>query len=174
MAAGAFMAGPARRRLRSSGGARKLERRHERGVTRGSEPAQGEQVFSFAGEQAAPAPPALRRQPAPLAHRRCCSLLAPARASVPRVTPRSWRRSSCPPPLLRGVARGSRADAPAATRQFLTAQLRDRPYEVFCCLHLDNRHRLIHFEEVFAAPSMAPACIRAKSCARRCSTTRPR
>ena len=34
-------------------------------------------------------------------------------------------------------------------RQFLTAQLRDRPYEVFCCLHLDNRHRLIHFEEVF-------------------------
>jgi len=32
---------------------------------------------------------------------------------------------------------------------FLTAQLRDRPYEVFCCLHLDNRHRLIHFEEVF-------------------------
>ncbi len=40
-------------------------------------------------------------------------------------------------------------NAPAATRQFLTAQLRDRPYEVFCCLHLDNRHRLIHFEEIF-------------------------
>ena len=44
---------------------------------------------------------------------------------------------------------GPAMNAPANTRQFLTAQLRDRPYEVFCCLHLDNRHRLIHFEEVF-------------------------
>jgi DNA repair protein RadC len=32
---------------------------------------------------------------------------------------------------------GPAMNAPAATRQFLTAQLRDRPYEVFCCLHLD-------------------------------------
>ena len=44
---------------------------------------------------------------------------------------------------------GPAMNAPAATRLFLTAQLRDRPYEVFCCLHLDNRHRLIHFEEIF-------------------------
>jgi DNA repair protein RadC len=27
--------------------------------------------------------------------------------------------------------------------------LRDRAYEVFCCLHLDNRHRLIAFDELF-------------------------
>jgi DNA repair protein RadC len=39
--------------------------------------------------------------------------------------------------------------APQATRTFLLAQLRDRPYEVFCCLYLDNRHRLIAFEELF-------------------------
>ncbi|HET7756364.1 MAG TPA: DNA repair protein RadC [Steroidobacteraceae bacterium] len=39
--------------------------------------------------------------------------------------------------------------APDATRTFLLAQLRDRPYEVFCCLYLDNRHRLIVFEELF-------------------------
>ncbi len=39
--------------------------------------------------------------------------------------------------------------APEATRSFLLAQLRDRPYEVFCCLYLDNRHRLIVFEELF-------------------------
>jgi DNA repair protein RadC len=39
--------------------------------------------------------------------------------------------------------------APEATRAFLLAQLRDRPYEVFCCLYLDNRHRLIVFEELF-------------------------
>ncbi|MDB6089557.1 MAG: repair protein RadC [Gammaproteobacteria bacterium] len=39
--------------------------------------------------------------------------------------------------------------APDATRKFLVAQLRDRPYEVFCCLYLDSRHRLIAFEELF-------------------------
>ena len=39
--------------------------------------------------------------------------------------------------------------APEATRAFLLAQLRDRPYEVFCCLYLDNCHRLIVFEELF-------------------------
>ncbi|MGH9643609.1 MAG: RadC family protein [Terriglobales bacterium] len=39
--------------------------------------------------------------------------------------------------------------APEMTRTFLLAQLRDRPYEVFCCLFLDNRHRLIAFEELF-------------------------
>ena len=39
--------------------------------------------------------------------------------------------------------------APEATRTFLVAPLRDRPYEVFCCLYLDNRHRLIAFEELF-------------------------
>jgi DNA repair protein RadC len=39
--------------------------------------------------------------------------------------------------------------APDPTRQFLLAQLRDRQYEVFCCLFLDNRHRLLAFEEIF-------------------------
>lgn len=44
---------------------------------------------------------------------------------------------------------GSPLTSPQATHRFLTAQLRDRPYEVFCCLYLDNRHRLIAFEELF-------------------------
>jgi DNA repair protein RadC len=39
--------------------------------------------------------------------------------------------------------------APEATRAFLLAHLRDRPYEVFRCLYLDSRHRLIAFEELF-------------------------
>jgi DNA repair protein RadC len=39
--------------------------------------------------------------------------------------------------------------APDTTRRFLIAQLRDRPYEVFCALFLDNRHHLIAFEEIF-------------------------
>ena len=43
----------------------------------------------------------------------------------------------------------SALNTPDSTRRFLLAQLRDRPYEVFCCLFLDNRHRLIAFEEIF-------------------------
>ncbi|MFO1407722.1 MAG: DNA repair protein RadC [Steroidobacteraceae bacterium] len=38
---------------------------------------------------------------------------------------------------------------PRATREFLRARLRDRDHEVFCCLFLDNRHRVTCFEEVF-------------------------
>lgn len=39
--------------------------------------------------------------------------------------------------------------SPADTQTFLLARLRDRPHEVFCCLYLDNRHRVIQFEELF-------------------------
>jgi DNA repair protein RadC len=44
---------------------------------------------------------------------------------------------------------GPGLNSPRATRDFLTSRLRDRSYEVFCCLHLDNRHRLIAFDELF-------------------------
>ena len=40
-------------------------------------------------------------------------------------------------------------DSPQATRDFLNRRLRDTPHELFCCLHLDNRHRLIAFDELF-------------------------
>ena len=39
--------------------------------------------------------------------------------------------------------------SPRATRDYLCARLRDLEHEVFCCLYLDNRHRLIHFEPLF-------------------------
>ncbi|MGP0055583.1 MAG: RadC family protein [Steroidobacteraceae bacterium] len=39
--------------------------------------------------------------------------------------------------------------SPRATGEFLRAKLRDLEHEVFCCLYLDNRHRLIQFEELF-------------------------
>jgi DNA repair protein RadC len=51
--------------------------------------------------------------------------------------------------LREPLSRTSALNTPDSTRRFLLAQLRDRPYEVFCCLFLDNRHRLIAFEEVF-------------------------
>jgi DNA repair protein RadC len=44
---------------------------------------------------------------------------------------------------------GSLLTTPQATHRYLLAQLRDRPYEIFCCLYLDNRNRLIAFEELF-------------------------
>ncbi|MEJ0007747.1 MAG: DNA repair protein RadC [Steroidobacteraceae bacterium] len=44
---------------------------------------------------------------------------------------------------------GPALDRPEIARDFLLAQLRDRPYKVFCCLRLDSRHRLIAFEELF-------------------------
>jgi DNA repair protein RadC len=44
---------------------------------------------------------------------------------------------------------GPALDSPQTTRHFLKAHLRDSPHELFCCLHLDNRHRLIAFDELF-------------------------
>lgn len=44
---------------------------------------------------------------------------------------------------------GTAIKSPADTETFLLARLRDRPHEVFCCLYLDNRHRVILFEEMF-------------------------
>lgn len=44
---------------------------------------------------------------------------------------------------------GEAIRSPADTETFLIARLRDRPHEVFCCLYLDNRHRVILFEELF-------------------------
>lgn len=37
----------------------------------------------------------------------------------------------------------------AQTKQYLTAQLRDKPFEVFACLFLDSQHRIILYEELF-------------------------
>ena len=38
---------------------------------------------------------------------------------------------------------------PEQTRRYLTACLRPHPYEVFACLFLDARHRVIAFEKLF-------------------------
>ncbi|UZE95728.1 RadC family protein [Alkalimarinus alittae] len=39
--------------------------------------------------------------------------------------------------------------SPTLTRNYLKSKLIGRPYEVFCCLYLDNQHRVIKFEELF-------------------------
>lgn len=39
--------------------------------------------------------------------------------------------------------------SPESTRQYLKARLRNLPHEVFACLFLDNRHRVIEYKELF-------------------------
>lgn len=51
--------------------------------------------------------------------------------------------------LLQQLQRGDPLESPAATRAFLCSRLRDYHHEVFACLFLDNRHRVIAFEELF-------------------------
>lgn len=51
--------------------------------------------------------------------------------------------------LAETLQRGDALTDPAATRRYLSTRLRDHPCEVFGCLFLDNRHRIICFEELF-------------------------
>ena len=51
--------------------------------------------------------------------------------------------------LQEQLHRGDALENPDTTREFLASRLRHLPYEVFACLFLDNRHRVIEFEELF-------------------------
>ena len=63
---------------------------------------------------------------------------------------------------------------PRDSGDYLRAQLRHLPYEVFGCLYLDNRHRVLAFEELFRgtidgasvhAREVVRACLRHNACA---------
>jgi len=47
------------------------------------------------------------------------------------------------------LERGNALTSPDDTRNFLMSELSGRDYEVFACLFLDNKHRVIQFEELF-------------------------
>ena len=47
------------------------------------------------------------------------------------------------------ILSGPAMNNPDAVREFVRMKLRDLQHEVFCCLYLDNRHRVISFEELF-------------------------
>lgn len=51
--------------------------------------------------------------------------------------------------LFEELKRGDSLCSPQHTREFLRSQMRDYPYEVFAVLFLDQRHRIIKFEEMF-------------------------
>ncbi len=45
---------------------------------------------------------------------------------------------------------GDALTSPDATRHYLKSRLVTRPHEVFACLFLDTRHRIIRYEELFS------------------------
>jgi len=51
--------------------------------------------------------------------------------------------------LAEKMQRGEAITNPKLVHQYLISRLRDYPYEVFSCLFLDNRHRIIQYEELF-------------------------
>jgi DNA repair protein RadC len=51
--------------------------------------------------------------------------------------------------LASNLVRGESLSGPDDTKLYLTARLRAYRHEVFACLFLDNRHRVINFEEMF-------------------------
>lgn len=58
-------------------------------------------------------------------------------------------RECCCRYMAEKLAPGRSIGSPADSQDFLLAALRDRRHEVFCCLFLDNRHRVLAFEELF-------------------------
>lgn len=51
--------------------------------------------------------------------------------------------------LWEEVKRGEALTSPEHTRRYLKTRLYGYPHEVFACLFLDNRHRVIDYEELF-------------------------
>ena len=51
--------------------------------------------------------------------------------------------------LRETLERGDALTSPQDTRDYLCARLRGYPHEVFACLFLDSRHRVIEYEELF-------------------------
>jgi len=47
------------------------------------------------------------------------------------------------------VVPGEAIRSPADTEAYLQARLRHLGHELFCCLYLDNRHRVLRFDEMF-------------------------
>jgi len=53
-------------------------------------------------------------------------------------------------------------ESPVAVRDYLKALLRHEPHEIFGCLFLDSKHRVLGFEALFQAPSTPPWFTRGK------------
>ena len=92
-------------------------------------------------ETAGGLPPLLAAQPAELARSRG---LGPARAARLAAAVELGRRY-----LEAPADRRDALAAPGDAARLFKARLSDLPHEVFCCLFLDTRHRVIRYEELF-------------------------
>ena len=70
--------------------------------------------------------------------------IGPARLAVLRAIPPLARRY-----FEQSLPIGACIRSPADTEAFLLAKLRHLGHERFCCLYLDNRHRVLRFDELF-------------------------
>ena len=67
-----------------------------------------------------------------------------ARAARIRAIPELARRY-----FASSLQPGAAIRSPADTEAYLQAKLRHLGHELFCCLYLDNRHRVLRFDEMF-------------------------
>lgn len=51
--------------------------------------------------------------------------------------------------LMEKLEKGDAITSPQISRDYLTMQLRDKPYEAFFAMFLDSKHRVIHHQELF-------------------------
>ena len=65
------------------------------------------------------------------------------------------------------LARGDALTDPSQAGAYLARKLRPLPHEVFACLFLDNRHRVIAYEELFRG-TLDGAEVHPREVARRC------
>ena len=70
--------------------------------------------------------------------------VGPARLAMLRAVPLLARRY-----FEQSLPAGACIRSPADTEAFLVSKLRHLPHERFCCLYLDNRHRVLRFDELF-------------------------
>ena len=73
-----------------------------------------------------------------------CRGIGKARLSAIRALPELARRY-----YAESLPAGVTIRSPADTESFLQARMRHLDHELFCCLYLDNRHRVLRFDELF-------------------------
>lgn len=67
-----------------------------------------------------------------------------SRTTIIRALPELARRY-----FEESLPQGEAIRSPADTQAFLRAKMRHLGHELFCCLYLDNRHRVLRFDEMF-------------------------
>ena len=73
-----------------------------------------------------------------------CPGIGEARLAALQALPELARRH-----YAQSLPSGQTIRSPADTESFLKSRLRHLGHEVFCCLFLDNRHRILRFDELF-------------------------